>query len=88
MDTLIGLMFFYALFVAPFIAWAAAVAQHRGRHEAFGVTLGFLFGPVGVGLAWMLPPNRDVLLARRRDEELVIAAAIRWANEQRVTAKP
>jgi hypothetical protein len=88
METLFGLLILYGAAATPFIIWGALVAQHRGRHEAFGVVLGFLFGPLGVAMAWLLPPNRNVLLARRRDEELIIAAAIRWAAEQRLNVKP
>lgn len=83
MDAVIALVGLWVLLLAPFVMWSAAVADYRGRPPWLGAILAIAFGPLGVGAAWLLPPDRDVMTARRRDEELVIAAAVRWAQDQR-----
>lgn len=64
-DAMTGFLTLWLIMAAPFIAWSIKIAEYRGRHVIFGIVLGLFFGGVGVALAWLLPPNEDVIWARR-----------------------
>ena len=64
------LVILWVLFALPFYFWGVSVAEYRGRSPWLGAVLGVLFGILGVGMVWMLPPNVEVLWSRRRKWEI------------------
>lgn len=47
---------------------ALKVIEYKGWHRGYSFVsflLGLLFGPLGVAIIWMIPPNEEVVWARR-----------------------
>lgn len=62
--------------------WALAVLDYRGRTHSGAQLLafaaGFLMGPLGVALVWMVPPDMVVLWSRRAEWERHSAFDAGW----------
>lgn len=69
MDALVAFITGWVVLNAFWAFWGLTIAKYKGRNEWAGFFLGLIFGPIGLILAWMLPPNEPVMWARRAEWE-------------------